>query len=573
MPATHDSSPSWSVRLWPGVLLVCLLLAGRFGLKLMVPGFDGFLKGMLTTFGASAVLLLWWLFFSRIRWSERAEALGVAAAGLLLTWLLKDESMGPLWFFGYALPFFWLGFILWALVVRGWTRPRRRRALVVTVLVVCGGWTAVRTEGITGDHVAEFAWRWSETAEARLLSDRGENRSDAQPAGHLDGPADWPGFRGPRRDGLVHGTNLITDWDTDPPHELWRRAVGPGWSSFAVRGGLLYTQEQRGEHEVVAAYEIDSGRPVWIHRDEVRFFESNAGAGPRGTPTLAGETVVSLGATGILNALDAGDGSLRWTRNAATDTEASLPTWGVSGSPLVFGDLVVVAASGSLIAYDLATGERRWQGPAGAESYSSPHLVQLGDVPQVVQLRGEGAIAVDATTGGLLWQHDWSGFPIVQPAQIGSHDLLLSVDGDSGVRRIELRQQGGEWTVEERWTSRGLKPYFNDFVEHQGHLYGFDGRILACLDAASGERRWKGGRYGNGQLLLLAEQDLLLVISDRGDLALVRADPDGFVELAHQPALQGKTWNHPVLVDDLLLVRNGEEMAAFRLPTESRDRP
>jgi len=134
------------------------------------------------------------------------------------------------------------------------------------------------------------------------------------------------------------------------------------------------------------------------------------------------------------------------------------------------------------------------------------------------------------------------------------------------MRRITVGRGAGAWTIEERWTSRGLKPLYNDFVVHKEHAFGFDGGILACIDLADGSRKWKGGRYGHGQMVLLPEQDLLLVVSEEGEIVLVNATPDRFTEVARFKAIEGKTWNHPVLVGDVLLVRNGEEMAAFRLP-------
>ena len=305
---------------------------------------------------------------------------------------------------------------------------------------------------------------------------------------------------------------------------------------------------------------------MWIHRDAARFFESNGGAGPRGTPTLSGDRVYTLGATGILNALAAADGAVVWSRNAAVDIDANVPYWGISSSPLVVGDVVIVALSGSLAAYELATGKLRWSGPARGESYSSPQLMTIAGVAHVVQMTGNGATGVAPADGKLLWEHQWKGFPIVQPAQTADGDVLITASGESGIRRIAVAHGPGGWTVERRWGSNALKPYFNDFVVHEGHAFGFDGRILACIDLKDGTRKWKGGRFGNGQLVLLSEQDLLLVLSEEGELALVRATPDQFTELARFPAIEGKTWNHPVLVGDVLLVRNGDEMAAFRLP-------
>jgi outer membrane protein assembly factor BamB len=234
----------------------------------------------------------------------------------------------------------------------------------------------------------------------------------------------------------------------------------------------------------------------------------------------------------------------------------------------VVDDLVVVAAGGRLIAYDIATGAPRWSGPARGGGYSSPHLATIDGVAQILLSSGAGTTSFAPADGTVLWQHDWPGAAIVQPARTAEGDLLLCTNdtmGGLGVRRLAVAHGSGGWNTTERWTSRGLKPYFNDFVVHEGHAYGFDGNILSCIDLEDGERKWKGGRYGNGQLLLLADQDLLLILSEAGELALVPAAPDGFTELARFPAIKGKTWNHPVLVGDILLVRNAEEMAAFRL--------
>ena len=365
------------------------------------------------------------------------------------------------------------------------------------------------------------------------------------------------------------GVRIETDWSRQPPVALWRRPIGPGWSSFAVRGNLFYTQEQRGDDEVVSCYKLTTGELVWRHRDAARFWESNAGAGPRATPTLSGGRVYTFGATGILNALDARTGSVVWTRNAASDTHRKVPGWGFASSPLVVGDVVIVATAAALAAYDVATGNPRWFGPTDGWGYSSPHLSTIDGVAQVLLLNGEGAIGVAPADGTLLWKHAWRGDSIVQPAVTADGDVLIGsgsgLGGEVGMRRVALAHGPNGWTAEERWTSIGLKPYFNDFVVHKDHAFGFDGSILACIGLNDGKRKWKGGRYGNGQLVLLPDQDLMLVVSEEGELALVRATPDQYTEVARFQAIEGKTWNHPALVGDTLLVRNSEEMVAFRL--------
>ena len=470
--------------------------------------------------------------------------------------------------------------------------------MIATILAACGVMAFIRTGGFTASFHNDLHWRWTKTPEQRLLAQSGieppkppplpvaavtpeklpaapsatESIPPPVPAATLP-PAPpkveahgvWPGFRGPHRDSIIPGVRIKTDWTASPPVKLWSRPVGPGWSSFAVEGDLIYTQEQRGPDEVVTCYNLATGKPVWAHRDSARFYESNGGPGPRGTPTVSNGRVYTFGATGIANALKAGDGTLVWSRNAASETGAKTPDWGFASSPLVVDDVVFVAASGNLIAYDAVTGTRRWTGPARGVSYSSPHLATIDGLKQVLLLSSDGLASFDVAEGALLWEHRWKGYPIVQPALTADGNVLVSVSDSSGTRRLAPARGASGWTVEERWTSIGLKPYFNDFVVHDGHAFGFDGSILACIDLADGKRKWKGGRYGNGQLVLLDDQDLLLVLSEEGELALVGATPDQFTEVARFPAIEGKTWNHPVLVGDVLLVRNGEEMAAFRL--------
>ena len=578
---TDEPTLQEPLRLWPGVVIVVLQWLARLVLPIFGP-----LAAAIGAMGALVLgmaLLVWWAFFSRAPRSERWGAVVLMIAALIVTRLLIHESIAAagmgISFFVYATPFLSLAFVVWALVSRRLSDGFRRAAMVATILLACGAWTLFRMDGITGDGTSDFEWRWAETPEQRLLAQA--NDEPAAPAlasvsATADTGADWPGFRGPDRDGIIRGARIEVDWSVSPPVELWRRAVGPGISSFAVHGDLLYTQEQRGDDEVVACYRATTGEPVWKHRDAIRFWDPHAGAGPRATPALADGHLYALGATGILNALDAGDGTVVWSRNAASDTGANVPDWGFSSSPLVVGNVVIVHA-GALVAYDLASGEPRWFGPVGG-SYSSPHLVTIDGVAQVLMLAGGGATSVAPADGTLLWEHPWRA-SILQPALTADGDVLIGgggLTGGLGLRRIAVARAGGlianpelrgsaGWTSEERWTSAGLKPYFNDFVVHEGHAFGFDGSILAAIDLETGQRKWKGGRYGHGQLLLLPDQDLLLVLSEHGELALVAATTDQFTELARFPAIEGKTWNHPVLVGDLLLVRNGQEMAAFRL--------
>ncbi len=577
--ARTDEPTQKPLRLWPGVVAVMLQWPAWLVLLFVVP--EGMLYGVLAGVLGGLAVVVWWLFFSRAPWSERVGAIVLMIVALFATSRIVHKSIAnagmgmmlPI----FAIPVLSLALVSWAAASRRLSDGPRRASLIPTILLACGVFTLLRTGGITGDGKSDFHWRWAQTPEERLVAQAGEEPAALRPTQvAAETVADWPGFRGPDRDGIIRGVRIATNWTASPPVELWRRPIGPGWSSFAVRGDLLYTQEQRGDDEVVACYNVTTGQPVWRHDDAARFWESNGGAGPRATPTLSTGRVYTLGATGIVNVLDAADGAVMWSRNAASDTGKKVPGWGFASSPLVVDDVVIVATAGKLVAYDLSTGDPRWFGPAGGWGYSSPHLVTIDGVAQILLLNGAGAISVAPGDGTLLWEHKWPGDGIVQPALTADGDVLIGsgsgmgTGAGVGMRRIAVAHGPGGWTAKERWTSVGLKPYFNDFVVHKGHAFGFDGSILACIDLEDGKRKWKGGRYGHGQLVLLPDQDLLLVLSEEGELALVAAAPDQFEELARWPAIEGKTWNHPVLIGDVLLARNDHEMVAFRLSLTGR---
>ncbi len=610
------------LRLWPGVIAaVALAMFKLVAIPIVSPGAPpvGLLGGLV----AALAIAVWWVLFSRAPWSERVGAIVLMVVALFATSRVLHESIakapGGMLFLILAVPALGVALVAWAVATQRLSSGVRRATLAAVILLTCGVFGLLRSSGVTGDGEFELHWRWTPTPEQRLLAQAGQKPLDVArgapspvPAAPVESPkespvakvsaatatravdpadpkptvalpavsdgrvtrVEWPGFRGAGRDGIVRDVRISTDWAKSPPVEMWRRPIGPGWSSFAVHGDLLYTQEQRGDDEIVACYRVSTGEPIWRHGDPARFWEPTGGAGPRGTPALSNGRAYAFGATGIVNALDASTGTIVWTRNAAADAEVENPGWGFASSPLVVNDLVIVAASGRLAAYDVATGQPRWFGPTGGAGYSSPHLMTIDGVAQILLLRGSRSTSVAPADGTLLWEHRGQpGASIVQPALVAGGDVLVaSADtmGGVGMRRLAVARDSKGWTVEERWTSRGLKPYFNDFVVHKGHAFGFDGSILSSIDLADGTRKWKGGRYGNGQLVLLPDQDLLLVLSEDGELALVSATPDQFTELARFQVLNGKTWNHPVVVGDVLLVRNGEEMAAFRLPLERR---
>ena len=377
----------------------------------------------------------------------------------------------------------------------------------------------------------------------------------------------WPDFRGPRRDGVIENVSIRTDW---PLKEVWRTNVGGGYASMVVAEGKVYTIEQRREQEVVAAYDLASGREAWTHGWDAHFEESLGGPGPRATPTYAGGRIYALGAEGDLHCLRASNGELIWKTNILTDAGAGNLTWGMAGAPLVTGGRVIVNPGGqggkSVAAYDAETGKIVWQSFDDQAGYVSPQLMTLAGRPQALVITGKRVVAFDPADGRELWTFDWptsNDINAAQPIQVSDNQVWVSSGYGHGSALLEIRAADGGFQAEQLWETMTMKNKFNSSVLYQGHVYGLDDGKLAAIDVKTGERDWKGGRYGFGQLLLA--EGYLIVLTEKGDLVLVKATPESHQEVASFQALEGKTWNVPAYADGLLLVRNQTEMAAYRL--------
>jgi outer membrane protein assembly factor BamB len=509
--------------------------------------------------------------FSWTRW-----ALGVCCGLLLLAasgvWGLEIDVnvIVPLVLGGAAL-------LLLAAVVAGrrglplWLRVGTPLAVS---LAGAGTIAALRVEYVSGALVPHFTWRWSPKPHEVLAAAPTTLAEMKRPVDlRATTPDDYPQFLGPARVPMLAGPALARDWDRQPPEPLWRQPIGGGWSAFAVLGEYALTQEQRGEEEWVCCYELRTGRLRWRHADRAGFVSVIAGDGPRATPTVHDGRVYTMGATGLLNCLEGATGQVLWRHDVLREHGAVNVEWGKACSPLVADDLVIVSGGGgqgpSLLAFDRITGQPRWTAgeAACAESYSSPALAELCGVRQVLLLRDFDLAAFDPADGRQLWSHPWPAAnpKVSQPLVLAGDRVLISTGYGNGCTLIQVvRGDDGALDARELWRSRNLKTKFTNVVVHGDHLYGLDEGILTCLALDSGERAWKAGRYGHGQILLVG--DLLLVQCESGEVALVEPAPDELRELTRFAALDGKTWNNPALAGRLLLVRNDREAACYRLP-------
>lgn len=503
----------------------------------------------------------------KVRWWPVWVILALCGGLLGWIWLFREQTrqyqvMSSLVvvFLGAVLLFLWL-------VLLSRLRWRTRLAWVgVLSLVALAAASLVEVRGFTGDVLPILEWTWQAGEPERPDVER----TSAAVAPELDSGS-WPQFLGPGRNGRLPDVHLARDWSANPPREIWRREIGAGWASFAVVGNIAVTLEQRGSEELVVAYDLRTGEVVWVHADETRYEGSLGGVGPRTTPTVDGDRVFTLGATGILNALELTTGRPIWSRNVVEENDAVAPEWGKSCSPLVVDGLVVVSAGGgdgrSLVAYDRESGELAWSGGDDRSGYASPLVATLGGVRQIVILNAASVVGHHPATGAVLWQRPWpAGQPnVAQPLPLDGDRLLVSSGYGVGAEMLSIGPgAAGELEVELVWKSPRLKAKFAHYLEFEGHVYGLDDGVMVCLDPATGERCWKRGRYGHGQMLLVG--DLLLVQSERGELVLVEPNPEELTELARFPVIDGKTWNVHTLAGRYLLMRNEREAVMLEMP-------
>ena len=391
----------------------------------------------------------------------------------------------------------------------------------------------------------------------------------AQPAASR-ASAYWADFRGPGRKGVYDQTPILTNWPAGGLRQLWKQPVGGGYASFAIADGRAYTIEQRRDQEVVAAYDVTTGRELWTNAWNAHFQESMGGNGPRATPVWDDGRIYALGAAGELRCLDAATGKLLWNKNILADNDAENITWGMAASPLIVDGKVIVQPGGhrgrSVVAYNKLTGEAVWRSQNDAQSYTSPMVATVAGRRQILTVSAERMMGLSIEDGALLWSYPWrTAYNInsSQPVVVDETHVLVTAGYDHGAALVRVTRDGNSFRAEAGWENNSLKGRFNSPVLHNGYIYGFDESIFACIDARTGQRKWKGGRYGYGQVILAG--DHLVITTETGDVVLVRATPERHEEVARFSAIEGKTWNHPAIADGVLLVRNTREMAAFRL--------
>jgi outer membrane protein assembly factor BamB len=474
--------------------------------------------------------------------------------------------------------------LVWLAFFSGYSAAVRRTPLAI-VLSMGAIWIAThRIDHVSGELAPVWTLRWSKHPDELLAKVPVAAATVAVPLDQTTDD-DFPQFLGPTRTAGIDRLALARDWKKQPPRQLWKQPIGAGHSGFVVVNGFAVTMEQRGPAELVTCYDALTGAGKWSHGIQARHQTPMGGIGPRSTPTINEGRVYALGATGILRCLNGADGKLLWSHDilaeCKTNVEEDLNNvyWGRAASPLVVDSLVIVPGGGpgtgpwiSLLAYDKVSGKLVWKGGNEQVSYSSPTVAMLGGVRQILIVNESSITGHDPLTGKVLWSHFFEGSSKrsannSQVVPVGGDRLFVSKGYTGGAELFQVTHDDqGNWQADKNiWMKTTiLKTKFTNVAIYNGCAYGLSDGILECAAIDTGKRRWKQGHYGHGQIFRVG--NLLLVESEQGEIALVEASPEAFVELGRFEAIDGQTWNTLCVWGRHLLVRNSEQAACYELP-------
>jgi outer membrane protein assembly factor BamB len=395
-----------------------------------------------------------------------------------------------------------------------------------------------------------------------LLADAAE-----KPTSHA--PLDWPQWRGANRDAVSPETGLLNEWPDGGPRVVWRAKVGAGYSSVSISGGKLYTLWDEDGTQYLFCLDALTGKESW-RRAVGTAFTNHYGDGPRSTPLVDDGVVFAVGTQGRLVAVNRATGEALWQRDLVGEFGAKLPSYGYSSSPLVVGDRLVIEAGGkdaTFMAFDKKSGEVAWRSENDSPAYSSPINVSIDGVDQVVFWSAHGLHSVASDDGKVLWRYAWETFcPVTgDPLNTGTPIYIapdrIYISSGSGAALLRVAREDSKFKVATVWESEEMRSDVNTSVLLGNYIYGFDRGTLKCLDARTGEIQWKARGFQRGSLI--AADGKLIVYGESGNLALVDASPEGFVQKDTAQILKGKNWTSPSLAAGKLYLRNHDELVCL----------
>ena len=378
---------------------------------------------------------------------------------------------------------------------------------------------------------------------------------------------DWPQWRGANRDGISKETGLLKQWAPEGPPLVWKATgAGFGYSSFAITNGRLYTMGLRGDQEFVVAFDVATGKELWATPNG-KAFRNDRGDGPRGTPTVDGDKIYALGGNGQLANLDAKTGKMIWNLNMLEKFGGTNITWGISESPLVIGEKVLVNAGGpgaSIVALNKKDGSLIWKSQSDRSGYSSAIPVQIGNTTQVVFFTHTRALGLDIKDGKLLWEYPRAANNVANAATpiARGNRVWVSSDYGNGGGLVEI---GADGKAQEVYFTRDMRNHHSSSVLIGDHLYGFSGGILTAMKFDTGEVAWKDRSVGKGSLVYADGH--LYAISENGVVGLVEATPTGYKEKGRFRIPQDSlpTWTHPVVAGGRLYLRDQDTIYAYNV--------